>query len=105
MHARWLIGSVLATGCAVNSPPTSECTSTADCADGQICNTAATCEAPPAPPAPAMARGFTYGDTAGSDESSGGQNEIIALPVAIPTDGVLVGIGFITTQTTGQHMY
>jgi len=44
-----------------------------------------------------------YGYTTGSAESSAPANDLVAVQVQLPA-GVLVGLGFITTQTTGQHL-
>jgi len=46
---------------------------------------------------------MNYGYTATSAESAAPQNDLVAIPVQLPA-GVLVGLGFITTQTAGQSL-
>jgi len=47
---------------------------------------------------------MNYGFTTGSAESLTPSNALIAIQVQLPA-GVLVGLGFITTQSVGQHLY
>lgn len=46
---------------------------------------------------------MNYGYTTGSAESVAAVDDLIAVSVQLPA-GVLVGLGFITTETTGQHL-
>jgi len=46
---------------------------------------------------------MNYGYTSASAEIAAPQNDLVAVPVQLPA-GVLVGLGFITTQTTGQSL-